>query len=110
MVLFWLNVKATLEDIGYAIADFFKRILFAIGVFFASVYLLVRELLYGLVCVAYRIGRVAFLISFYFIYKCWCEFRQGVGFADMKNLSYALWFFFLPIGIAVLKEIVRPKE
>lgn len=109
-MLFWLNLSATIKDMWCSIGCFFKNIGIAIIEFFISVFRLARNLVYGILCLLFKIGTVAFLVSFYFIYKCVEEYNKGVAFKDMENLQYALFLFFVPIGITILKEIVKPKK
>ncbi len=101
MFLFWLNLRAGIKDL-------FCNTGSAILTFFVGVGKLVRHLLYIVLSVAYGLGMFAFLASFYYIYKCYCEYQKGVWFTEMVNLPYALCLFFIPIGIAILREIVKP--
>lgn len=69
-----------------------------------------KRFLLAILLIAYRVGIICFFISFYFMYKCYGEYKQGVKFGDMADLKLALVLFFVPIVVAVIKEVVHPKN
>lgn len=101
MLLLW-KLRAMIYDIK----DFF---VLTVGSFLGNVIDLARRILYAILSICYRIGVVAFLVSFYFIYECIVEYQQGIEIENMQNIKPALILFIAPILVSILKELVRPK-
>lgn len=94
MLIKW-KIRAFLYDTWFgcttAITDFVKDVVY-----------MVRKILYLILSIAYRIGIVGFLVSFYYMYTYYNE-------RNADDIKYAVVLFIAPIVIAILKEWVRPK-
>lgn len=97
-MIIWWHIRAFLYDVLDFIKLTFGRMLYAVRLF-----------LYSAFSFMYKIGMIAFIASFYFMYKCVKEYQQGVPLKEMENINLAIFLFLAPIIIAAVRELVRPK-
>lgn len=110
MYFLWLNFKDIMKDFIHWLRKLLFILFDIIRLFLYDTFLIFRLIVYKVLCVVSIISSIVFIIGLYYIYKCYVEYKNGITFFDMKNLNYAVILIFVPIVLAVIKEIVRPKE
>lgn len=110
MWIFWLNTKDIMKDIVVSLGSFSIKVIKSILNFFVEVFNLARNIVYRLLCIAYKIGCLLFLVGIYLIYNCYIESKTGIEFIKTSNFSIALLFLFIPIAISVIREFIKPKR
>lgn len=110
MYLNWLKFQAFMKDCGEYLLAFILMIgRFLLGFVF-SIFNLVRDIAYLILCVISFVMNFVFLVSLYYGYKVYTSYKGGIAFFDIPNVQVFLCMFFVPIGVYILKEIVRPKN
>lgn len=109
MYLYWLKFQAFMKDCSEHILDFILMIGKLILVFLLNILSLIRDIVYLILCVISFIANFIFLASLYYGYNVYTAYKSGIAFSDIPDMKLFLFMFFIPIGIHIVKEIVRPK-
>lgn len=113
MYFWWLNFKCDMWSIQWHVRYFLVKLIKCIAIaifnFICEVIYFLRVCITIILTIVCKIGVLGFVYSLYLGIQTILLLKNGTPFSDIENIDTILKFFFIPIGLHVLKELIDPN-